>query len=64
MHGADLDTLDPADRGERAEVERALADARGVVSRAAAMLGLSRQALYRKMDRLGIGLERRIRDLS
>ncbi len=55
--------LDPAERAERAEVERALADAGGVVSRAAAMLGLSRQALYRKMDRLAIALERRVRDL-
>ena len=47
---------------ERVEIERALADARGVVSRAAAMLGLSRQALYRKMDRLGIEVERRVKD--
>ena len=44
-------------------MERALAEAGGVVSRAAAMLGLSRQALYRKMDRLSITLERRVRDL-
>jgi transcriptional regulator of acetoin/glycerol metabolism len=29
------------------------------VSRAAAELGLSRQALYRRMERLGIELERR-----
>ena len=54
--------LDPADSAERAEVERALAEARGVVSRAAAMLGLSRQAFYRKMDRLGVALERRVRE--
>jgi DNA-binding NtrC family response regulator len=46
---------------ERAEVERALADARGVVSRAAAMLGLSRQALYRKMDRLGLEVMRSVK---
>ncbi|MDF2693481.1 MAG: Histidine kinase/response regulator hybrid protein [Labilithrix sp.] len=59
----DPSQLGPADRAERAEVERALAEAGGVVSRAAAMLGLSRQALYRKMDRLGITLERRVRDL-
>jgi transcriptional regulator of acetoin/glycerol metabolism len=32
------------------------------VARAADDLGLSRQALYRKMDRLGIVLERRPRD--
>jgi transcriptional regulator of acetoin/glycerol metabolism len=42
-------------------VESALARASGVVSRAAAELGLSRQALYRRMDRLGIAIERRIR---
>jgi DNA-binding NtrC family response regulator len=46
---------------ERAEVERALAQANGVVSRAAAMLGLSRQAFYRKMERLGVELERKIK---
>ncbi|MGC4067731.1 MAG: helix-turn-helix domain-containing protein [Polyangiaceae bacterium] len=44
---------------EQAEIEAALIDARGVVSRAAAQLGLSRQALYRRMERLGIELERR-----
>jgi transcriptional regulator of acetoin/glycerol metabolism len=42
-------------------VESALSRASGVVSRAAAELGLSRQALYRRMDRLGIAIERRIR---
>ncbi len=46
---------------ERAVVESALARASGVVSRAAAELGLSRQALYRRMDRLGIAIERRVR---
>jgi DNA-binding NtrC family response regulator len=35
-------------------IERALAKADGVVSQAAAELGLSRQALYRRMERLGI----------
>ena len=44
---------------EQAEIESALIEARGVVSRAAAQLGLSRQALYRRMERLGIELERR-----
>ena len=48
-------------QAERAVVESALARASGVVSRAAAELGLSRQALYRRMDRLGIAIERRIR---
>jgi len=44
---------------EYAEIEAALLEARGVVSRAAAQLGISRQALYRRMERLGIELERR-----
>ena len=48
-------TRDP----ERAQIEAALVDAQGVVSRAAAQLGVSRQALYRRMERLGIELERR-----
>jgi transcriptional regulator of acetoin/glycerol metabolism len=39
----------------------ALERAQGVVSRAANELGLSRQALYRPMERLGIGIERRVR---
>ena len=51
----------PLDEAERGVVESALARASGVVSRAAAELGLSRQALYRRMDRLGIAIERRVR---
>ncbi len=51
----------PLEEAERAVVESALARAAGVVSRAAAELGLSRQALYRRMDRLGIAIERRVR---
>lgn len=39
---------------DREAIEGALARAGGVVSQAAAELGLSRQALYRRMDRLGI----------
>ena len=35
-------------------IEAALANARGVISQAAAELGLSRQALYRRMDKLGV----------
>jgi len=38
----------------REAVEAALAAAGGVVSRAAARLGLSRQALYRRMERYGL----------
>jgi DNA-binding NtrC family response regulator len=50
---------DPNRTRERELVEQALVRARGVVSRAAAELGLSRQALYRRMERLDIELERR-----
>jgi len=46
---------------EREAIHAALGRARGVVSRAAAELGLSRQALYRRMERLGIEMERRVR---
>jgi DNA-binding NtrC family response regulator len=42
------------DEPSREAVERALAKAGGVVSRAALALGLSRQALYRRMQRYGI----------
>ena len=46
---------------ERAEIEGLLLEHGGIVSRAAESLGLSRQALYRRMERLGIVLERRPR---
>lgn len=46
---------------ERAQIEMALLNANGSVSRAATTLGLSRQALYRRMEKLGIVLERRPR---
>jgi DNA-binding NtrC family response regulator len=39
---------------DRESIERALSQAGGVVSQAAVELGLSRQALYRRMERLGI----------
>ena len=39
---------------DRAAIETALARAGGVVAQAAAELGFSRQALYRRMERLGI----------
>jgi DNA-binding NtrC family response regulator len=45
---------------ELSEIEDALARASGVISRAAAELGMSRQALYRRMARLGISMERRM----
>jgi DNA-binding NtrC family response regulator len=46
---------------ERAQIEAALLTANGSVSRAAEGLGLSRQALYRRMEKLGIVLERKPR---
>ncbi len=42
---------------DRATLEGALARAGGVIAQAAAELGLSRQALYRRMDRYGIPRE-------
>ncbi len=47
----------PADRElalDRQAIEHALARASGVVAQAASDLGLSRQALYRRMERLGV----------
>jgi DNA-binding NtrC family response regulator len=44
---------------ERREIEDALVATGGQVSRAALRLGMSRQALYRRMEKLGIVLERR-----
>jgi DNA-binding NtrC family response regulator len=44
------------DEPDRAAIEAALARARGVISQAAAELGLSRQALYRRLEKLGIGV--------
>ena len=39
---------------DRAMIEAALSRAKGVISQAAAELGLSRQALYRRMEKMGI----------
>jgi DNA-binding NtrC family response regulator len=47
--------------GERGRIEAALRSCGGVVSHAADRLGISRQALYRRMERLGIVIERRPR---
>lgn len=52
LHGG-VDTL-PEREPDRAEIESALARARGVIARAARELGLSRQALYRRMEKLGL----------
>jgi len=62
--GATSREPDPGATGgdpERARIERALVESDGVVAHAADRLGLSRQALYRRMERLGIVLERRPR---
>ncbi|MCZ8064013.1 sigma-54 dependent transcriptional regulator [Silanimonas sp.] len=51
---------DPAmdgDEPDRASIEAALKRHRGVLAQAAAELGLSRQALYRRLERLGINRE-------
>ncbi len=42
---------------DRASIEQALERAQGVIARAARDLGLSRQALYRRMERLGLKSE-------
>ena len=47
--------------GERQALEHLLRTHHGSVSRAADALGLSRQALYRRMERLGVSIERRPR---
>jgi len=52
-------TAPGAHEPERALIEETLLRVSGVVSKAAAELGMSRQALYRRMERLGIVLERR-----
>ncbi|HET6146521.1 MAG TPA: sigma-54 dependent transcriptional regulator [Polyangia bacterium] len=57
--GAPMDDADAM--AERGAIREALIRAGGVVARAAADLGLSRQALYRRMDRLDVVLERRLR---
>ncbi|WP_282296712.1 sigma-54 dependent transcriptional regulator [Stenotrophomonas sp. PS02289] len=46
-------TVDP----DRSRIESALAHSHGIIAQAAAELGLSRQALYRRMDRYGIPRE-------
>ncbi|MCC6554051.1 MAG: sigma-54-dependent Fis family transcriptional regulator [Polyangiaceae bacterium] len=46
-------------RQKRQRIEQLLVECNGLVSKAAAKLGVSRQALYRQMQRLGITLERR-----
>jgi len=47
----------PDEEPDRGTIEAALARAGGVIAQAAAELGLSRQALYRRMDKLSIPRE-------
>jgi DNA-binding NtrC family response regulator len=54
-------STEPLAAGQKAAFEELLRRHGGSVSRAAQELGLSRQALYRRMERLGIVLERRPR---
>jgi DNA-binding NtrC family response regulator len=49
--------LSPEEEPDRATIEAALQRAGGVIAQAAAELGLSRQALYRRMDKLNIPRE-------
>jgi DNA-binding NtrC family response regulator len=58
----ETDEADGEEEGERQRLEAALDAAGGVVARAAADLGMSRQALYRRLKRLGLSIERRVRD--
>ncbi|AKU95043.1 Histidine kinase/response regulator hybrid protein [Labilithrix luteola] len=53
------DTPEASD--DRAELERVLRESDGVVTVAAALLGVSRQAFYRRMQRAGLHLERRVK---
>ena len=53
--------LTPNESAERDEIVAVLSQEEGVVARAAERLSISRQALYRKMSRFGIELERRPR---
>jgi transcriptional regulator of acetoin/glycerol metabolism len=43
-----------SDEPDRTSIEAALSRCGGVLAQAAAELGMSRQALYRRLDRLGI----------
>ena len=49
--------VNAANEPDRAAIEAAMQRAGGVLAQAAAELGLSRQALYRRLERFGIGRE-------
>ena len=55
--GRSSDSPIEGDEPDRASIEAALKRHRGVLAQAAAELGLSRQALYRRLERLGIDRE-------
>jgi DNA-binding NtrC family response regulator len=61
--GAAAEPAPPSDgeADERRQLEKLLVESGGMVSRVASKLGISRQALYRRKQRLGIALERRPR---
>jgi DNA-binding NtrC family response regulator len=52
--GSAVDAVLPAREPDRGEIETALARHQGVIAKAARDLGLSRQSLYRRMEKLGI----------
>jgi DNA-binding NtrC family response regulator len=54
MNGHSANAAGPDQEPDRDAIVSALQRASGVVAQAAAELGLSRQALYRRMERLGI----------
>jgi len=54
-------TAPAAAHPDRALVEEALLRSGGIVSKAAAELGITRQAFYRRMDQAGVVLERRLK---
>jgi transcriptional regulator of acetoin/glycerol metabolism len=59
--GSPLPVAVPGAGTDRQRLEQVLIESGGQVSRAAQRLGVSRQALYRRMEKLGISLERRPR---
>jgi DNA-binding NtrC family response regulator len=62
--GVPAPSAEPEDEftlAEKLRIERALEEAGGVVAKAADILGLSRQAFYRKMEKHGLTVERRLK---
>jgi DNA-binding NtrC family response regulator len=57
LPGAPAPPPHAAEEPDRGAIETALARAGGVIAQAASELGLSRQALYRRMEKLGIPRE-------